>query len=56
MLPFLPRGPGEKGRAVHTKAADDFKVKQGYNMVSFNQYVSDQISVERKIPDSRPKT
>ncbi|XP_077978161.1 polypeptide N-acetylgalactosaminyltransferase 13-like [Glandiceps talaboti] len=54
-MPHQHVQPGENGAPVRTKQADALKVKAGWEHASFNEYVSDLISLERKIPDVRPK-
>lgn len=50
---FLPRAPGEQGKAVITFPWEQQQVQEGWARASFNEYVSDKISFERSIPDSR---
>ncbi|XP_002741689.2 polypeptide N-acetylgalactosaminyltransferase 13-like [Saccoglossus kowalevskii] len=53
--PRNPKGPGEYGVSVITRPEDEAKVKTGWKHASFNEFVSDMISVERAIPDVRPE-
>lgn len=46
-------GPGENGEPVQTKPADESKKQESYSEYGFNQYVSDKISLERSIKDTR---
>ncbi|XP_071950569.1 polypeptide N-acetylgalactosaminyltransferase 1-like [Antedon mediterranea] len=46
--------PGESGLPVETNIADRKKVDDGWRHASFNEFVSDMISLERSIPDTRP--
>ncbi|EDO31035.1 predicted protein, partial [Nematostella vectensis] len=46
-------GPGENGEPVETKAEDESKKDAAYSEFGFNQFVSDQISLERTISDTR---
>ena len=53
-LPDNVNGPGENGRSVNTRPEEEELVKQGWKEAEFNQYVSDRISFERSIPETRP--
>lgn len=53
LLEFDPKGPGEHGKGVNTFPWEESKVKEGWARASFNEYVSDKISLERSIPDPR---
>lgn len=46
-------GPGANGEPVKTKPADETKKQESYTEYGFNQYVSDKISLERSIVDTR---
>lgn len=50
---YSPNDPGEQGKAVITFPWDQQKVQEGWARASFNEFVSDKISFERSIPDSR---
>ncbi|XP_058463357.1 putative polypeptide N-acetylgalactosaminyltransferase 9 [Malaya genurostris] len=56
--PRLPTPPGDMGAAVSlgvtNKAVADI-VKNGYDTQGLNQYMSDLISVQRRLPDIRDK-
>lgn len=50
------KNPGENGRAVFLKNVSKLineKVRQGWKRHEFNEFVSDLISVRRKLPDPR---
>ena len=50
---FQQNGPGENGAGVVTNVGEQQLVADGWKMASFNQYVSDKISLERSVPDTR---
>ena len=52
--PRDPSGPGEMGKPVKTEAKDSVMVAQGWKHASFNEFVSDLISLERALPEKRP--
>lgn len=57
-IPPNPGGPGENGEAVHNNKddpAEASKEKEGYKKYSFNELASVKISLERAIPDNRPR-
>ena len=47
--------PGEMGHPVSTSSEDSNKRSESYRNYGFNQFVSDKISLNRTIPDTRPK-
>ena len=47
-------GAGERGNPVTTSSEDSDKRRKAYQDYGFNQYVSDKISLNRTIPDTRP--
>ncbi|XP_035689277.1 polypeptide N-acetylgalactosaminyltransferase 13-like, partial [Branchiostoma floridae] len=50
-MPRDPKAPGENGEGV---IDDDIeKVEEAFKIASFNQHASDQISIERSLPDVR---
>ena len=53
----LPRvtGPGDGGRPVHTSPSEEKLKQQSYVEYGFNQFTSDKISLNRTLPDTRPK-
>jgi len=51
---FNPHDPGENGGEVLTKQEDQMKINKAYTKYGFNQFVSDQISFHRSLPDPRP--
>lgn len=48
-------GPGENGEAVETEPNEATRRDQAYREYGFNQFISDKISLNRTIPDTRPK-
>lgn len=46
-------GPGENGEPVKTLPAEESKKDEAYSEYGFNQYISDKISLERSITDTR---
>uniref|UniRef100_A0A1Q3FN37 Polypeptide N-acetylgalactosaminyltransferase n=1 Tax=Culex tarsalis TaxID=7177 RepID=A0A1Q3FN37_CULTA len=54
--PRLPTPPGDMGVAVTTGVTNSevaALIKQGYDMQGLNQYLSDLMSVHRRLPDTR---
>ncbi|CAN7985646.1 unnamed protein product, partial [Ixodes hexagonus] len=54
--PRNPDGPGELGRPVVLSGLTDEqerRVKKGWDLNAFNQYISDMISLHRSLPDVR---
>lgn len=54
--PRNPDDPGEMGRPVvlnSLSAEQEKKVKKGWDLNAFNQYISDMISLHRSLPDVR---
>ena len=49
-----PNGPGQGGKSVPITADESKKIQEAYNEYGFNQYVSDQVSLHRSVPDVRP--
>lgn len=47
--------PGEKGAAVHHDPGEQTSVDAAYRLYGFNQYISDRISVNRTLMDTRHK-
>ena len=47
-------GPGENGVSVYTGPEEEELVNQSWKEAEFNQYVSDKISFERSLPETRP--
>ena len=48
-------GPGDAGRPVHGKPDEEELMKQSYVEYGFNQFISDKISLNRTVPDTRPR-
>ncbi|XP_077436929.1 polypeptide N-acetylgalactosaminyltransferase 5 [Vanacampus margaritifer] len=53
--PRDPNGVGQFGQAVVVPSEQDAQVKKRWNEGYFNVYLSEQIPVDRAIPDTRPK-
>ncbi|XP_038044532.1 polypeptide N-acetylgalactosaminyltransferase 1-like [Patiria miniata] len=53
--PRDPNGPGEMGKGVRTEGKDAGRVAEGFRHASFNEFVSDMISLERAVPEKRPQ-
>lgn len=49
----IPRGPGSNGQPVETEAGSEQLKDRAYAEYGFNQYISDKISLERSIKDTR---
>ncbi|CAB3988286.1 Polypeptide N-acetylgalactosaminyltransferase 10 [Paramuricea clavata] len=48
--------PGDGGRPVYSSASEEkLKQQQSYVEYGFNQFISDKISLNRTLPDTRPK-
>lgn len=47
-------GAGERGAPYHTNMADRQRADESLRAYGFNQFASDQISLNRSIPDTRP--
>jgi polypeptide N-acetylgalactosaminyltransferase len=55
-MPYDPDAPGEMGKPVKIEKPDKEtkkKIDEGWQDNAFNQYVSDMISLHRKLPDPR---
>jgi polypeptide N-acetylgalactosaminyltransferase len=55
-MPYDPDAPGEMGKPVKVEKPDKDtkkKIDDGWQDNAFNQYVSDMISVHRRLPDPR---
>ena len=48
-----PKGPGLNGEPVQTSPEDEQKKDQAYREYGFNQFISDKISLDRTIKDTR---
>lgn len=53
--PRDPKAVGQFGQAVLLPRSDDAEVKKRWSEGHFNVYLSDQIPVDRAIPDTRPE-
>lgn len=50
---YTPRGPGSFGEPVETEAGSERLKDSAYAEYGFNQYISDKISLERPLKDTR---
>lgn len=50
---YTPRGPGSFGEPVETEAGSEHLKDSAYAEYGFNQYISDKISLERPLKDTR---
>ena len=48
-------GPGDGGLPVETRSEETKESDASYAEYGFNQFISDKISLDRTIPDTRPK-
>lgn len=48
-------GPGDNGSPVYTSDSEEKFRQKSYMEYGFNQFISDKISLNRTIPDTRPK-
>lgn len=56
LVPRDARAVGQFGQAVLVSSRDDANVRRRWDEGFFNVYLSDQIPVDRAIPDTRPET
>lgn len=56
LVPRDAKAVGQFGQAVLVSSRDDAQVKKRWDEGFFNVYLSDQIPVDRAIPDTRPET
>lgn len=50
---IIPSGPGSNGDPVETEPENEQKKNRAYAEYGFNQFISDQISLDRTIKDTR---
>lgn len=55
LVPRDARAVGQFGQAVHVSSSEDAQVKKSWDEGFFNVYLSNQIPLDRAIPDTRPK-
>lgn len=56
LVPRDAKAVGQFGRAVHVSSREDAQVRKSWDEGFFNVYLSNQIPVDRAIPDTRPET
>lgn len=56
LVPRDAKAVGQFGQAVLVSSSEDAQVKKRWEEGFFNVYLSDQIPVDRAIPDTRPET
>lgn len=56
LVPRDARAVGQFGRAALVSSSEDAQVKKRWDEGFFNVYLSDQIPVDRALPDTRPET
>ena len=49
----LPKGPGTNGEPVQTNAINNPDKERAYSEYGFNQFISDKISLDRTLKDTR---
>lgn len=47
-------GQGDGGSPVYTNAGEEEQKQMSYSEYGFNQFISDKISLNRTVPDTRP--
>lgn len=50
---IIPNGPGSNGEPVETEPENQREKDRSYSEYGFNQFISDKISLERSIKDTR---
>lgn len=50
---IIPNGPGSNGAPVETESENQEAKDRAYSEYGFNQFISDKISLERSIKDTR---
>ncbi|TWW80741.1 Polypeptide N-acetylgalactosaminyltransferase 5 [Takifugu flavidus] len=56
LVPRDARAVGQFGQAVHVSSSEDALVRKSWDEGFFNVYLSNQIPLDRAIPDTRPET
>lgn len=54
LVPRDAKAVGQFGQAVHVSSSEDAQVRKSWDEGFFNVYLSNQIPVDRAIPDTRP--
>lgn len=55
-VPRDAKAVGQFGQAVHVSSSEDAQVRKSWDEGFFNVYLSNQIPLDRAIPDTRPET
>lgn len=55
LVPRDAKAVGQFGQAVHVSSSEDAQVRKSWDEGFFNVYLSNQIPVDRAIPDTRPE-
>lgn len=56
LVPRDAKAVGQFGQAVHVSSSEDAQVRKSWDEGFFNVYLSNQIPLDRAIPDTRPDT
>lgn len=56
LVPRDAKAVGQFGQAAHVSSSEDAQVRKSWDEGFFNVYLSNQIPLDRAIPDTRPRT